>query len=72
MNPWVYTEEVLKPVNAAPGMKWKPQDYFGEWQFITGNDALIGFGGCTGVKEPDSQIGTPFGRIPSRSETNFP
>lgn len=40
MNPWVMTEEVLQPQNTAPGMKWHPQNYFGEWQFVTGNDAL--------------------------------
>lgn len=57
-NPWVFTEEVLRPVNAAPGMKWKHQDYFGEWQFVTGNDALIGFPDCpAGTQDPTHKLG---------------
>ena len=60
LSPWVYTEEILKPVNTAPGMKWTPQNYFGEWDFVTGNDALLGFDDCTGVQDPKHKKGRHF------------
>jgi len=60
LHPWVCTEEVLKPINAAPGMKWHPQNYFGEWDFITGNDALLGFASCAGVADPTHKLGRHF------------
>ena len=58
LNPYVMTEEVLKPVNAAPGMQWQAQNYFGEWVFVTGNDALIGFPDCpAGAQDPTHKQG---------------
>lgn len=60
MNPWVMTEEVLMPVNSAPGMKLKPQNYFGEWMFVTGNDALLGIDSCTGIQDPLHKQGRHF------------
>lgn len=73
LNPWVYTEEVLKPVNAAPGMKWKPQDYFGEWQFITGNDALIGFPDCpNGAQDPTHKLGRHVAEYRHAAKPIFP
>lgn len=59
-NPWVMTEEVLQPVNASPGAVWTPQNYFGEWRFVTGNDALLGFDSCTGVADPTHKLGRNF------------
>jgi hypothetical protein len=60
LNPWVMTEEVLQPVNSAPGMKWNAQNYFGEWQFVTGNDALLDGSACTGVQDPLHKQGRHF------------
>jgi hypothetical protein len=60
LHPWVLTEEVLKPLMAAPGMKWNPQNYFGEWEFVTGNDALLGFDTCTGIADPTKKLGRHF------------
>lgn len=72
LNPWVYTEEVLRPVNSAPGMKWTPQDYFGEWRFVTGNDALLGFSGCTGVSDPTHKLGRHFAEYRHAAKPIFP
>jgi len=60
LNPWVMTEELIKPVNSAPGMKWHPQNYFGEWQFVTGNDAVLGEADCTGITDPLHEQGRHF------------
>lgn len=71
-NPWVMTEEVLRPVNSAPGMKWQPQNYFGEWQFVTGNDALLGFTGCTGISDPTHTRGRHFAQYRHAAKPIFP
>jgi len=60
LNPWVMTEELIKPVNTAPGMKWHPQNYFGEWQFVTGNDAVLGEPDCAGILDPLHEQGRHF------------
>lgn len=72
LNPWVYTEEVLRPVNTAPGMKWTAQNYFGEWRFVTGNDALLGFPGCTGVQDPTHKLGRHFAEYRHAAKPIFP
>lgn len=73
LNPWVYTEEVLRPVNAAPGMKWQAQDYFGEWQFVTGNDALIGFPDCpNGAQDPTHKQGRHVAEYRHAAKPIFP
>lgn len=72
LSPWVFHEEVLQPVNAAPGMKWTPQNYFGEWRFVTGNDALLGFSGCTGVSDPVHKLGRHFAEYRHAAKPIFP
>lgn len=71
-NPWVMTEEVLMPVNSLPGAKLNPQNYFGEWQFVTGNDALLGFDGCTGVQDPLKKQGRHFAEYRHALKPQFP
>lgn len=61
LNPMVMALEVLMPVNSMPGMKLTPQNYFGEWRFVTGNDAFLGIGGCTGIIDPQHTQGRHFG-----------
>jgi hypothetical protein len=72
MNPWVMTEEVLMPVNSAPGMKLRPQNYFGEWQFVTGNDALLGIASCTGIQDPMHKQGRHFAEYRHALKPQFP
>lgn len=73
LNPWVFTEEVLRPVNAAPGMKWMAQNYFGEWQFVTGNDALIGFPDCpAGTQDPTHKLGRHVAEYRHAAKPIFP
>lgn len=71
-NPWVMTEEVLMPVNSLPGANLKPQNYFGEWKFVTGNDALLGFDGCTGISDPTHKQGRHFAEYRHACKPIFP
>ncbi len=72
LTPWVYTEEILRPVNAAPGMKWTSQDYMGEWKFVTGNDALLGMDSCAGLTDPLHELGRHFAQYKSAKKPVFP
>lgn len=72
LNPWVYTERVLQPVNAAPGMKWNAQNYFGEWHFVTGNDAFLGMDSCNGISDPMHKQGRHFAEYRHAAEPIFP
>ena len=36
LNPAVYTAEAVRPVTNAGGLNWNPQDYNGNWQWVTG------------------------------------
>jgi hypothetical protein len=72
LTKWNMTEEVLRPVNAAPGMKWNPQDYYGEWRFVTGNDAFLGMDGCTGVADPFHEYGRHFAQYKHAFKPIFP
>lgn len=60
LNPWVVTEEILMPVNSLPGAKLHPQNYMGEWNFVTGNDALLGEPGCSGIVDPMHKQGRHY------------
>lgn len=60
LNPLCLTEEVLRPVNSAPGMKFNPLNYYGEWEFVSGNDAVLGMDSCTGIQDPLKKMGRHF------------
>lgn len=36
LNPAVYTAEAVRPVTNAGGLNWNPQDYNGNWKWVTG------------------------------------
>jgi len=72
LNPMVMTEEVLRPVNAAPGMKWSAKDYYGEWSFVTGNDAFLGMDGCAGIADPLHELGRHFAQYKHAYKPVFP
>jgi hypothetical protein len=38
-NPWVFHDQMLRPINQLRNAKWDPVTYMGDWQFITGSDA---------------------------------
>lgn len=72
LNPLVFTEEVLMPVNSLPGAKLSHLNYFGEWDFVTGNDALLGIAGCTGITDPLKKQGRHFGEYRHAARPTFP
>lgn len=72
MNPWVMTEEVLLPVNSLNGANLNPQNYYGEWTYVTGNDALLGMDSCTGKQDPLKKMGRHFAEYRHANKPVFP
>lgn len=72
LSPWVIKEEILRPVNSAPGMKWNAQNYLGDWQFVTGNDAVLGMDACAGIADPLHTRGRHFGRYRHAYKPMYP
>lgn len=74
MNPGVYTERILQPETSIPGMTWQPQNYFGEWKFVTGPEAVLGFDDCAGIAggDPFHTRGRHFARYRHAAEPVHP
>lgn len=72
LTKWAMTEEVLRPISEVNGAKWSAQDYYGEWKFVTGNDALLGMDGCTGLADPFHEYGRHFAQFKHAFKPVFP
>lgn len=69
LNPWVYTEELIKPVNSAAGLSWSPKSYFGEWEFVTGGKEITVTGDCF---DPRKKLGRHFAEYKHAPKPIFP
>lgn len=72
-SPWVFHEETFRPITAVGNAKWSPKNYMGEWQFVTGNDALINTAdSCSGVTDPLHKLGRHFAEYKHAAKPIFP
>ena len=71
-TPWVMREEILRPINSMANMKWQAQNYLGEWQFVTGNDAFLGLDSCAGIADPLHKKGRHFAEYRHAVKPLFP
>jgi hypothetical protein len=71
MNPWVFHDEIIRPVNSAADMTWMPTNYFGEWQFVAGGKEIFdaGEGACY---DPLRKQGRHFGEFKDAKRVIFP
>lgn len=74
LNPWVFTERVIRPVNAAAGLNWPAKSYFGEWQFITGGKEITDNTeqGGTDCYDPTKKLGRHFAEYKHAAHPKFP
>lgn len=74
MNPWVFQEEIVRPVNSAAGLNWLPKDYMGEWQFITGGKEITDNTeqGGTDCYDPTKKLGRHFAEYKHANKPIFP
>ena len=68
LNPWVFHDEIVRPVNAAAGVAWTPKSYFGEWLWMTGGRE-IDDGACY---DPTRKLGRHFGEYKHAARPIFP
>lgn len=69
LNPLVMTEEVLRPAGLS---EFGPQNYYGEWAFVTGNDAVLGMDSCQGLQDPLHRYGRHFAEYRHACKPIFP
>ena len=61
LNPAVFTAEAVRPVTAAAGLSWNPQDYNGEWKWVTGlNNISDSTTAVTTGTDPFQKLGRHF------------
>lgn len=68
LSPWVFHEEIVRPVNSAAGLSWKPMNYMGEWSFRTGG-MLVDSADCY---DPTEKIGRHFAEYRHAARPIFP
>jgi len=61
LNPAVFTAEAVRPVTAAGGLNWNPQNYNGEWKWVTGlNNISDSTTAVTTGTDPFQKLGRHF------------
>jgi hypothetical protein len=56
LSPWVFTSEILQPVNSAAGLSWSPKNHVGEWDFVVGGKEIS----TTDCYDPLKKLGAHF------------
>lgn len=69
INPWVIKEHIVRPTNQVANMKWGPQNYMGDWKWVTGGRNIQSNGDCL---DPMQKLGRHFAEYDHAIETIFP
>lgn len=68
LNPWVFHQEIVRPVNSAAGVSWPVKNYMGEWQFVVGGDKIS----VDACYDPTLKLGRHFAEYKSANRPIFP
>lgn len=68
MNPAVFTSEIVRPLSAAGGVSWSPNNYMGEWQWVTGGAKI----GQTDCPDPLERLGRHYANFQHAPRPEFP
>ena len=62
LNPAVYTAEIVRPVTSSGGLSWSPQNYTGDWKWVTGLNNISDAGAdvSTAGTDPFQKLGRHF------------
>jgi hypothetical protein len=64
LNPAVYTAEAVRPVTAAGGLSWSPQNYNGDWKWVTGlNNISDSASAVTTGTDPFQKMGRHYSEM---------
>ncbi len=67
LSPWVFHDQIIKPVNSAAGMNWSPKNYLGEWSFIKG-----GYKFDSTCSDPQEKLGKHLAEFKHAAKPIFP
>jgi hypothetical protein len=68
LNPWVFHEENIRPVNSAAGLTWEAKSYMGEWDFKTGGREIDD----AACYDPTKKLGRHFAEYKHAARPIFP
>jgi hypothetical protein len=68
LNPWVFHDQIIKPVNSAAGLTWEPKSYMGEWQFEIGGNRINN----PPCYDPQNKLGAHFASFKHAAKPIFP
>lgn len=68
LSPWVFHDQIIRPVNHAASLTWKPRTYTGDWQFVTGGNKI----GATHCLDPLEKLGAHFAEFQHASKPIHP
>lgn len=69
LSPWVYTEEVVEPENQVAGYAFNADNYYGEWNWITGGRNISTDASCY---DPTHKYGRHFAEYKHAAKPVFP
>ena len=72
LNPWVFHDHPVRPVNAAAGVSWDAKNYFGEWQWVVGGNEICDPDTEASMYDPTKKLGRHFAEYKHGAEPIFP
>lgn len=67
LSPWVFHDQLIRPVNSAAGMNWKPKNYMGNWMFVVGGNKI-----GANCADPLEKLGRHFAEFKHAAKPIFP
>ncbi len=68
LSPWVFHDEIIRPVNSAAGLNWTEKNYMGNWIFVVGGDNIS----TTKCFDPLNKLGAHFAEYHHAPRPIFP
>lgn len=68
LSPWVFHDQIIRPVNSAAGLTFDPKNYMGDFQFVVGGDKIS----TTKCFDPLGKLGAHFAEFDHAPRPIFP
>lgn len=68
LTPWVFHDQIIRPVNMAAGMSWSPKSYMGELMFKVGGAKIFD----PPCYDPEEKLGAHYGSYKHAAKPIFP
>jgi hypothetical protein len=68
LNPFVFHDQIVRPVSQVGNMKWGPINHMGDWKFVVGGNRI----GTTHCLDPMDKLGRHFAEYHHAPKPIFP